>query len=89
MNFTYDKRVKDKNLFSEVLIDYYENHYKNEKVLLIPCHDIYVRLVVENRKELEKYYIFNCPDYEIVNSFLVKEIFYSKLESHDTGIKCN
>ena len=81
MNFTYDKRVKDKNLFADALIEYYQSHYKNEKVLLIPCHDTYVRLLTENVRKLKKYYIFNCPAYEIVDDFLVKEKFYTKYKN--------
>lgn len=84
INFTYDKRIKDKKQFAKALVEYYKNHYKDEKVILIPCHDIYVRQVVENREKLEKYYTFNCPDYEIVNSFLIKEIFYTKYK--DMGV---
>lgn len=77
MNFTYNKELKNKEKFSDILINYAKKNYK-EKVLLIPCHDMYVRLVVENKEKLEPYYKFNCPDYEIVDSFLVKEIFYKK-----------
>lgn len=78
MNFTYNNKLKDKNEFAKILIDYAKEHYKGKKVLLIPCHDVYVRLVVENRKKLSKYYLFNCPSYEIVDSFLVKETFYKE-----------
>lgn len=77
MNFTYNKELKNKEKFADILINYAKKNYK-EKVLLIPCHDMYVRLVVENKEKLEPYYKFNCPDYEIVDSFLVKEIFYKK-----------
>lgn len=76
INLSYNTSLRDPKKFADVLIDYYKNNYKDEKVLLVPCHDVYVRLVVENKKKLEKYYIFNCPSKKIMDSFLVKEKFY-------------
>ena len=80
MNFTYNNNLKNKKEFANILIEYAKENY-DEKVLLVPCHDIYVRLVVENREKLEPYYKFNCPSYEIVDSFLVKETFYKKYKN--------
>lgn len=77
INFTYNEELRYKDKFADILIDYYKEHYDSEKVLLVPCHDVYVRLVVENKKKLEKYYVFNCPSAEIMDSFLVKEKFYT------------
>jgi D-aspartate ligase len=76
INLSYNKELKNKDKFADILIDYYKKNLNGEKVLLVPCHDVYVRLVVENRKKLEKYYTFNCPSQEIMDSFLVKEKFY-------------
>lgn len=76
INISYNENLRQKDKFLKILIDYYKNHYKNEKVLLVPCHDVYVRLVVENQKELRKYYVFNTPNEEIMNNLLVKEKFY-------------
>lgn len=76
INITYNEKLRWKDEFLNILINYYKEHYNGEKVLLVPCHDVYVRLVVENEKELKKYYTFNCPSFEIMDSFLVKEKFY-------------
>ena len=76
INLSYKNELRYKEKFADILIDYYKEHYNGEKVLLVPCHDVYVRLVVENRKKLEKYYTFNCPSEKIMDSFLVKEKFY-------------
>ncbi len=76
INLSYNKELKNKDKFADILIDYYKKNLNGEKVLLVPCHDVYVRLVVENKKLLEKYYTFNCPSVEIMDSFLVKEKFY-------------
>lgn len=76
INISYNDKLRWKDHFANILIEYYKKHYNGEKVLLIPCHDVYVRLVVENQKKLSKYYVFNTPNEEIMNNFLVKEKFY-------------
>lgn len=76
INISYNEKLRQKDAFLKILIDYYKEHYTNEKVLLVPCHDVYVRLVVENADELKKYYTFNTPNEKIMDSFLVKEKFY-------------
>ena len=76
INLSYNEKLRQKEYFADILIDYYKKNLNGEKVLLVPCHDVYVRLVVENKEKLEKYYTFNCPSREIMDSFLVKEKFY-------------
>ena len=83
IDFTYDENLRKKEYFSDILINYYKKNYNGEKVLLVPCHDTYVRLVVENKDLLKDYYIFNCPNEEIMDSFLVKEKFYNKYKDSD------
>jgi len=83
INFTYDNDLRNKDKFVSILVNYYKEHYNGEKVLLIPCHDVYVRLVVENRKKLEKYYVFNSPSIGIMDSFLVKENFYTMYKNSE------
>lgn len=81
INISYNEKLRQKDEFLKILIDYYKEHYKGEKVLLVPCHDVYVRLVVENKKELSKYYVFNTPNEEIMDNLLVKEKFYEKYKN--------
>lgn len=77
IDFTYNQDLRNKDKFAEILINYYKENYNGEKVLLVPCHDVYVRNVVENKELLKDYYVFNCPNEEIMDSFLVKEKFYN------------
>ena len=84
INFTYNEELRNKEKFADILVNYHKSHYNGEKVLLVPCHDVYVRLVVENKKKLEKYYVFNSPSREIMDSFLVKEKFYTMYK--DSGL---
>ena len=82
MNITIDEDLREEANFKDILINYYQNHYqKSDKVLLVPCHDIYVRLVSENESELSKYYYFNIPNREIVENLLVKEKFYQAYQN--------
>lgn len=78
MNITYIDNLMEEKAFVNTLIDYAKGKKYKEKILLIPCHDNYVRLIVENKKALEKYFIFNCPSIEIMDTLLVKEKFYEK-----------
>ena len=77
INISYNENLKNPEKFSTILINYYKEHYSGEKVLLVPCHDVYVRLVVENEDKLKDYYLFNCPSIEIMDTLLVKEKFYT------------
>ena len=76
VNITYHPDLKDKEGFVAALTEYGKLKFDGEKILLIPCHDIYVRLLVENAESLTDYFVFNCPNLKIVNAFLVKETFY-------------
>ena len=94
MNFTrlsnivtqeYHKNLWETDTFCEVMKDYGEKH-KGENIILIGSNDHYVRLIVENRKLLEKYYIFNYPDLKIVDNLLVKDKFYEFVKDYDIDI---
>ncbi len=76
VNIEYHSDLKTTEGFVKALKAYGEAHIRQGKSLLVPCHDVYVRLLAENREELEPYYLFNCPSYVIVDSFLKKEKFY-------------
>lgn len=85
----------DSEVFANTLINYAKEKKYKEKILLVATNDTYVKLVAENKNKLSKYYEFNYPDIEIVNSLLVKEVFYEKYK--DMGLdmpktyiyKCN
>lgn len=75
----------EKEKFLEALIKYGEKHI-GEKIILIASNDNYVRLIVENKKVLEKYYLFNYPSLKIVNNLLVKENFYEFAAKYNIDI---
>lgn len=74
------KNLYDSDLtFRKILIDYASS--KSEKILLIATNDHYVTMLINNRRYLSKYYDFNYPTKSIVQSFLLKEIFYDKYKN--------
>ena len=94
MNFTrlsnivtieYHEKLWETDTFRKVLKEYGENH-KNERTILIGSNDHYVRLIVENKKLLEKYFIFNYPNLDIVDNLLVKDKFYEFVKDYDIDI---
>jgi len=88
------ENFNNKENFKKALIDYGEKN-KEYKILLIATSDLYVKMVAEEKKILEKYYLFNYPEINIVNNLLVKEVFYDVYKDVNIDIpkttiyKCN
>lgn len=76
VNIEYHPDLKTNEGFVNALTEYGKAHMENGKTLVIPCHDVYVRLLAENREAIEPYFACNVPSLEIVDTFLVKEKFY-------------
>lgn len=53
-----------------------------KELLLVGTNDLYVRLIIENADELEKYYKFNYISEDLMNTLLVKSNFYKICEEH-------
>ncbi len=51
---------------------------KNKKIILVGCNDDYVSLIIRNKKELSKYYLFNYTNIDLFNTLVNKEAFYKK-----------
>lgn len=81
LDISYDQHLRESEGFVKCLVTYAKNLKAKEKILLIPTHDIYLRLMALNRQELEKYYVFNIPSLEIAQNFLDKESFYTKYQN--------
>ena len=62
--------------FVERLVDLAKK-YSGRKLLLMACGDWYVRMIVENRAELEKYYVVPYIQEELLNRLVLKDSFYS------------
>ena len=81
IDFTHEPDLENPEKFMKKLIEVKENH-PDEVLLLIPCSDGYVRLVVEHQDELRKYYALNCPSIEVLNKLTLKENFYDTCEKY-------
>ena len=77
LNIEYQDNLWDKEIFVNKLIEV-AKRFSNKKLLLIGTNDTYVRLIVENKEILGKYYIFNYPSIDIINNLLIKDNFYKK-----------
>lgn len=94
-NIQIEENLWDNDTFVNTLINYAKNRKIKNKILLIGTNDNYVKLIAENKSLLEKYYVFNYPDINIINNLLIKEKFYDiyknmGLDMPETLIyKCN
>ena len=80
-NIVYEPNLQDNEEFKKILKQYAIKN-KNNKIILIGTNDHYIRLITKNKKFLEKYFIFNYPEYEIVEDFLDKDKFYKKYSKY-------
>ena len=69
------ENFNDKDNVKQALTEYGEKN-KDFNILLIATNDLYVKMVVEEKSLLEKYYVFNYPKLNIVKNLLIKEKFY-------------
>jgi len=80
INFKEVPNFETKEGFIKALNEYAENS-KYEKILLIGTSDELVRLIVENKFQLDKKYIHNYPNLEILNKVLLKDKFYEAFKN--------
>ena len=76
-NVSIVSNLIEPKIFLDTLISYAKKHPSAQKILLIGTNDTYVRLIAEYADTLERYYLFNYPSKEIMDTLLVKETFYS------------
>lgn len=76
LNIFYEPNLWDTNIFRKTLEDFAKEH-DDKKLILIGSNDFYIRLIVENKYLLEKYYKFYSIDLELLNNLLIKDNFYT------------
>ena len=77
-----NKDIEKKEVFFKTLKDI-KHKYKDKKIILIACSDVYVRLIVENKKELEKDFIVPYIDLDLMNQLIIKENFYKTCKKYN------
>ena len=78
-----EPELEDDAVFVKTLRDYakkWENTGK--KLLLVPCGDNYIKLLVRNQDELRDRYYFECIDEELLMRLSIKESFYEVCTEH-------
>ncbi|MGE5456590.1 MAG: ATP-grasp domain-containing protein [Ignavibacteriales bacterium] len=83
INLNIIENLSDNEVFLRTLEEYALNN-KDQKTILIATNDGYVKMIVENREFLEKYFLFNYPTLEIMDKLLVKDKFYEAFK--DSGL---
>lgn len=83
----YDENLHETDVFLKHL-EKISQQYKNEAehLVLVATNDEYVRLIVENRQQLEKDFKFNYIEENLLNDLLVKNNFYKVCERHGIDI---
>ncbi|MDD7385216.1 MAG: hypothetical protein SPI12_01330 [Actinomycetaceae bacterium] len=76
--------LHDPKVFLRVLDDLYrdvqEQFHGEKSLMLIGCWDQYVRMIVENRAQLEDKYILPYADESVLNKIILKQDFYALCE---------
>ena len=76
LNICYEPNLWDTDVFAKTLEKFGKKH-NSKKLILIPSNDFYVRLIVENKNLLEKYFLFYSIDLNLLNNLLIKDNFYT------------
>lgn len=81
IEFYRDENANKKEVFFKILKDIKET-YKDNKLILLSCNDVYTRLLIENKEELKNDFIVPYIDEELMNSLIIKENFYKTCEKY-------
>ena len=74
--------LEDDAVFVKTLVKFAEEHQNGKKLLLVPCGDNYIKLLVRNQEALRPYYVFTCIDESLLMRLSIKESFYQVCTEH-------
>ncbi|MFD0705128.1 carboxylate--amine ligase [Alloscardovia venturai] len=72
--------------FARTLISYAQQSKTtapDKKLLLVPCGDLYARLIAETREQIKEYYLFTGVDAEMEKRLSTKNTFYELCAQYD------
>lgn len=72
----YYPNLESVDVLLPALMQVGEKYSKNKKLLVLGCGDWYVRILIENKEMLSKYYIIPYIDEELMNNIVLKDKFY-------------
>ena len=71
-------------IFLSKMEEIYNRYKKNNiKLILIGCYDNYVRLIIDNKKLLDKKFVTPYTTKEVLNNICLKENFYSLCDKYN------
>lgn len=78
----YREGLENKETLLKVLQEVGEQH-RDKKLIIFGCGDWYVRMIIENKELLSKYYVIPYIDEELMNRIVLKDKFYEILTELD------
>ncbi len=77
-----EPNLEDDAVFCDTLIKFASRYPKDQTLLLVPCGDNYIKLLVRNQEKLRPYYRFECISEELLMRLSIKESFYKVCTEH-------
>ena len=81
-----EPKMNELDTFMDRLVSLGKQYEGKKKLLLIACGDWYVRMIIENRDVLEKYYVIPYIEEELLNKLVLKDSFYDICEKDGSGL---
>lgn len=81
IDFILEKNLEEPDIFLNTLIDFAKSR-PDTKLLLVPCSDGYVKLLVKFQQELSKFFEFNCLTPELLSTLTMKDSFYEVCDKY-------
>lgn len=76
-----EPKLEDDEVFVRTLTEFAAKH-NDRTLLLVPCGDNYIKLLVRNQEKLRSLYRFECISEELLMRLSIKESFYEVCEEH-------
>jgi len=76
----YFEGLENVDVLIPTLLKVGEKYGKNKKLMVLGCGDWYVRILIENREVLSKYYIIPYISEDLMNRIVLKDKFYEIME---------
>lgn len=80
LNVIYNDKIWTEEGFLEAIEDFRKMH-PGKKILLISSNETYAEFISRNKDKINKQFVHNYPNIDIINSLIMKETFYKTYEN--------
>ena len=80
-NINYNAKIWEESEFIKALNNFKRIIPKNVKILVISSNETYTNFLNKNRNKLDKQFVFNYNDEELIESLIMKDKFYKTYEN--------